>query len=101
MVLTTPADLQEMLEDATATAAFYATRNQETVPAEMVDRLIAGENPVKVWREYRGLTQRALAARAGLNFSYLSQIETGARKGTTATMKKLAESLSIDLDDLA
>jgi transcriptional regulator with XRE-family HTH domain len=36
-----------------------------------------------------------------LNFSYLSQIETGARKGTTATMKKLAESLSIDLDDLA
>ena len=101
MVPTTPADLEEMLEGAAATAAFYATRDQETVPAEMVDRLIAGENPVKVWREYRGLTQRALAARAGLNFSYLSQIETGARKGTTATMKKLAESLSIDLDDLA
>jgi transcriptional regulator with XRE-family HTH domain len=35
-----------------------------------------------------------------LNFAYLSQIETGARKGTTATMKKLAEALGIDLDDL-
>lgn len=53
MVLTTPADLEEMREDAAATAAFYATRDQETVPAEMVDQLIAGENPVKVWREYR------------------------------------------------
>jgi DNA-binding XRE family transcriptional regulator len=101
LVVTTPAALEEMLEDAAATAAFQATRNQESVPAELVDRLLTGGNPVKVWREYRGLTQRALAARAGLNFSYLSQIETGARKGTTATIKKLAESLSIDLDDLA
>jgi DNA-binding XRE family transcriptional regulator len=100
MVLTTPADLEEMLEDAAATAAFYATRGQETVPAEMVDRLIAGENPVKVWREYRDLSQRALAARAGLNFTYLSQIETGARRGPVKTMKKLAEALGVVLDDL-
>jgi len=100
LVVTTPAALEEMLEDAAATAAFQATRNQESVPAELVDRLLARENPVKVWREYRGLTQRALAAQAGLNFSYLSQIETGARKGTTATMKKIAEALGIDLDDL-
>jgi len=100
LVVTTPADLEEMLEDAAASAAFHATRNQETVPAEIVDRLLAGDSPVKVWREYRGLTQRALATRAGLNFTYLSQLETGARKGTTATMKKLAEALGADLDDV-
>jgi DNA-binding XRE family transcriptional regulator len=100
LVVTTPADLEEMLEDAAASAAFHATRNQETVPAEIVDRLLAGDSPVKVWREYRGLTQRALATRAGLNFTYLSQLETGARKGTTATMKKLAEALGVDLDDV-
>jgi DNA-binding XRE family transcriptional regulator len=100
LVVTTPAELEELLEDAAATAAFHSTRNQESVPAEMVDRLIAGENPVKVWREHRGLSQRALAARAGLNFTYLSQIETGTRKGSIKTMQKLAEALGLGLDDL-
>lgn len=100
VIVISPADFDEMLEDAAATAAYYRTRDQERVPIELVDRLLAGDNPVKVWREYRGLSQRALAAQGGLNFAYLSQIETGARKGTTATMKKLAEALAVDLDDL-
>lgn len=100
LVVTTPAALEEMLEDAATAAAFHNTRGQESVPAEIVDRLLAGENPVKIWREYRGLSQRALASDAGLNFAYLSQIETGVRKGTVETMKKLARALSVDLDDL-
>jgi ribosome-binding protein aMBF1 (putative translation factor) len=100
LIVTTPAALEEMLEDAAAAAAFYTTRDQETVPVEVVDRLIAGDNPVKVWREHRGLSQRGLAARTGLNFTYLSQIETGARKGPVETMKKIAEALGVDLDDL-
>ena len=100
VVVISPADLDEMLEDAAATAAYNRSRDQERVPIELVDRLIAGENPVKVWREHRGLSQRALAARAGLNFTYLSQIETGARKGTVQTKKKLAQALGVDLDDL-
>ena len=100
LIITTPAALEEMLEDAAATAAFHAARDQERVPIELVDRLLAGENPVKVWREHRALSQRALAAQAGLNFTYLSQIETGARKGTVGTMKKLAEALGLELGDL-
>ena len=100
VIVISPADLDEMLEDAAATAAYDRSRDQERVPIELVDRLLAGESPVKVWREYRGLSQRALAARAGLDFTYLSQIETGARKGPVKTMKKLAEALGIDLDDL-
>jgi transcriptional regulator with XRE-family HTH domain len=50
--------------------------------------------------EYRGLSQRALAERTGLNFAYLSQIETGTRKGPVRTMKKLAEALGLEPDDL-
>lgn len=100
LVVTTPAALEEMLEEAEATAAYHRARDQERVPIELVDRLLTGEKPVKVWREYRGLSQRALAAQAGLNFAYLSQIETGARKGTVKTMKKLAQALGVDLDDL-
>jgi DNA-binding XRE family transcriptional regulator len=89
-----------MIEDAVSTAAFHGTRGQERVPAEVVARLVASENPVKVWREHRSLSQRALAERAGLNFAYLSQIETGARRGPIATLKKLAAALDLDLDDL-
>ena len=100
LIVTTPAALEDMLEDAAATAAFHATRDQETVPSEVVDRLVTGENPLKVWREHRGLSQRALADRAGLNFAYLSQIETGARKGPVRTMKKLAKALDLELDEL-
>ena len=100
LVVTTPAALEEMLEDAAATAAYHSSRDQERVPIELVDRLLAGENPVKVWRDHRGLSQRDLAARAGLNFAYLSQVETGARNGSIQTMKKLAEALGVDLDDL-
>lgn len=100
LVVTTPGALEEMLEDAAATGAFHATRDQERVPIELVDRLLAGESPVKVWREHRGFSQRVLAERAGLNFTYLSQIETGARKGPVSTMKKLADALGLEMSDL-
>ena len=49
------------------------------------------EDPATVWREHRGRSHRALAERTGLNFAYLSQTETGARKGPVGTMKKLAK----------
>lgn len=71
----------------------------ETVPAAVAHRLI-DENPVRVWREYRGLTQRDLAARANLSEAYVSQIESGVRKGSTATMIALANALSLELEDL-
>ena len=96
-----PADeLAELVEDAAALAAYERTRGEETVPITVVDRLLANENPVKVWREYRGLTLSALAGKAGIGKGYLSQIERGTRQGPVATMKKLADALNVDLDDL-
>src|SRR3546814_3871263 len=57
----------------------------------MVERLLDGENPVRVWREHRGLTVKALAERAGISAAYLSQIEGGQRDGSLDTMRKIAE----------
>ena len=51
----------------------------EFFPAEVVDRLLAGENPIRVYRNYRRMTQKQLAEAAGINPVYLSQIETGKR----------------------
>lgn len=98
--------LVEAAEDAADSAAIarfeqrLAAGEEEFVPSAMVDRILAGENLVRVWREHRGLTVSALAEMAGIAQPYLSQIETGKREGTLATMKKIAGALRVKLDDL-
>lgn len=100
LVVMTPEDLADLIEDAEATAAYHRTLGRETVPHELARRLLAQENPVRVWREHRGCSLRRLAERARIGVGYLSQIENGERKGTVATLKKIAAALDIDLDDL-
>ena len=59
----------EDAEDAAAVARFrarLAAGEEELVPAAVVDRLLAGESPVRVWREHRGLTQSGLARASGV-----------------------------------
>ncbi len=96
-------DAAEMAEDV---AAFdeakrkLAAGEEEFLPSSMVDRILNGENLVRVWREHRGLTVSALAQMAGIAQPYLSQIETGKREGTLQTMKKIADALKVTLDDL-
>ncbi len=98
--------LVELVEDAADAAAVerfnarLAAGEEELLPSEMVDRMLAGENLVRVWREHRGLTVSALAEKAGIAQPYLSQIETGKREGTLQTMKKIADALRVTLDDL-
>jgi ribosome-binding protein aMBF1 (putative translation factor) len=99
-VMLKPDDLDELIEDRLAAAAYARTRDQESLPQTTVDRLLAGENPVRVWREHRGLTLADLAAKAGIGKGYLSQIEQRQRNGTVATLQKLAAALGVELDDL-
>lgn len=80
--------------------AAVAAGEEEMLPADLVDRVLAGEPPVRVWREHRGLTAQALAEAAGIAQSYLSQIETGKRDGTVETMAKIAGALGVLVDDL-
>lgn len=73
----------------------------DALPVELVERLLAGESPVRVWRLHRGLTLSDLADRAGIAPSYLSEIETGRKPGSVAALGKLARALGVELDDLA
>jgi len=73
---------------------------EELIPAHVPYAILDGENPVKVWRKYRGLTQQELAEAAGISAAYLSQIETGKRKGKTAVLQAIARALNLDLDDV-
>ncbi len=73
----------------------------EAFPADVAHRIADGDNPVRVWREYRGLKAVTLARNAGISPAYLSEIETGKKEGTFRTMAMLARHLGISLDDLA
>ncbi len=78
-----------------------ATGEEELIPAEMVDRMIDGENKLRVWREHRGLSAKQLAKAMGLAAPCISQLETGKREGTIETFKKIAAALRVDIDDIA
>lgn len=93
-------NLNDLREDRDATRAYFQTRDQEAVPIDVADRLLAGENPVRVWREHRGIGLTALAQRVEISKSYLSQIETGERKGPVETMRQIANALGVEIDDL-
>ena len=73
---------------------------EEMIPSEVVYALVDGQNRVRVWREYRGLTQQALADQSEISKPYLSQIESGKRTGTAAVLGRLAAALNLDIDDL-
>ena len=80
--------------------ARIAAGEEELVPLNVVQRILAGENHVRVWREYRGLKIGELATAANISHAYLSQIESGKRDGTVSTMQTLARALGVDMEDL-
>lgn len=73
---------------------------EESFPIAVADRLLAGENAVGVYRDYRGMTRKQLAEAAGINAVYLSQIERGRRTGSARTLAAIARALRVDVDAL-
>ena len=86
---------------ADAVRADLAAGRQELLPTAMVARLVAGESPIRVWREHRGLTQAQLANAAGLKQGYVSELESGRKTNPTIeTLIQIARPLGCTLDDL-
>jgi transcriptional regulator with XRE-family HTH domain len=52
------------------------------------------------WRERRGLSLRALGARARMSYATIAKIEAGRMSPTVTTLEKLAGALDIDVRDL-
>ncbi|MFG1376748.1 helix-turn-helix domain-containing protein [Xanthobacter autotrophicus] len=110
LVVLPEADYQALLDaveaagDLAAVHTFrarLAAGEEELVPESVVKRIVDGDNKVRVWREHRGLTARAVAQAAGIAPATLSQIESGARKGSVGMLRKVANALAVDLDDIA
>lgn len=71
------------------------------LPKDVVDRLAEGENAVRVVRAWRACTQQQLSSRTGIAQGHISDIETGRRVGTPATLRRIADALDVPLDLLA
>lgn len=96
-------EAREMIEDVAAydkAKRRLKSGEDELIPSDVVKRLLAGDNAIRVWRRHRGLSVKALADKTGLAQPYVSQVETGRRDGTVATLKKIAKALDVTIDDL-
>lgn len=89
-------------EEAELIAAVNAARGDETFPAEVANRILDGEVPLKVIREWRHMTQAELANKAAVATQYISQLErrAGGRTVGKKAAKKLAPVLRVSADIL-
>ena len=94
-------DRIEDLEDALVMRGIEDDPSErDYLPIELVDRLLAGEHPVRVWREHRGLSVDQLADRAGMRQADLVRIEASQESTSIAALASLADALGLDLDDV-
>ena len=94
------AELLEDIRDFDTISAAIERGEEELIPSEVVYAILDGENPIKVWREHRGLTQQQLADKVKISKPYLSQIETGKRTGTTEILSAIAKALDVSLEEV-
>lgn len=95
------AEMLADIRDFDSARKALASGEEELIPAEVVDRLLDGDNPVRVWREFRSLTAVELANACGVTAAAISQIESGKRKPSVALLKKISQTLKVDLDTLS
>ena len=92
-------DIGDEIDAAEAMAAIEA--GEETLPDDMVKRMsIDRENPLRVWREYRRMTQPVLAQKAGVSQGRISELEKTGKAPTLDVARRIAEAMKCDIDDL-
>ena len=93
-------DLQD-IADCKEIKAQIARGEMDLFPANVVNAIINGENKIKVYREYRGLTQAELATQANLSLAMIKKLESSETSGSIKSLKTIAKVLCLDLDDIA
>ena len=95
---------EEDLADIRAALAVRAridAGTDELVPAQVADRLIDGEPPLRVWREFRSMSQSALSRAAQTSRIQIIDIEAGRATGSVLTLRRLADALGVAIEDIA
>jgi mRNA interferase RelE/StbE len=94
----------EMLADVRAYDAVKARLEKgedELVPLALTERRLNGEAALRIWREYRKLTQEQLAKKAKVSRALIAAIETKRKSGSVGTWKRLGAALGVGWEQLA
>jgi len=94
------AEMLQDVQDYDIAKAAIERGDDELIPSDVVYAILDGENPIKVWREYRNLSQQEVANDAGISVPYLSQLETNKRKGSLEVLSALAKVLNVSLENI-
>ncbi len=87
------AEDEEDVREASAIMARIEA-GEGTMPGEVLNLMLdGGLSPLAAWRRHRGLSQAALAKKAGLSQVWVSRIEAGGGYGSQRTRRKLAAAL--------
>ena len=68
------------------------------IPKEVVDRIANGENALRALREWRGKTQLYVSHKTNIGQGYISDLESGRRRGTATALKKIADVFKVPLE---
>lgn len=72
-----------------------------SLPDDILNALSARQDhPVKIIRNFRGMTQAELAESSGISRPYLTEIETGKKDGSIRAIKALANALDVSISAL-
>jgi hypothetical protein len=95
-------DRMDDLEDKMALiqAELKPLPRRDVLPMELAERILDGEPPLRVWRQHRKLSLQKLGALTGISTGYLGDIDSGAKPGSAAALKKCAKALGVEMDDL-
>lgn len=94
------AEMAQDVQDFDNAKAALEHGHDELIPSGVVYAILDGENPIKVWREFRGISQQEAAENAGISVPYLSQLETNKRKGSLAVLSNIAKVLKVSLESI-
>ncbi|MGV8839080.1 MAG: helix-turn-helix domain-containing protein [Bauldia sp.] len=83
---------------ANAEHAAMAADATRAIPAAIAMQLAGGANPLRVIREWIGITQAELAGRAGTDQGTISNLEAGRRGTSPAVWRRISKALDAPLD---
>lgn len=86
-------------EDADDVAIYDARKadlgSDAVLPEQVGAAMLRGDSRFKALRRWRGVSQSALAEKAGIGKGHLSDIENRRRAGAPATLERLARALDV------
>ena len=89
--------LQARIEDLDDILAGYRATGA-SLPSAFAMRVLEGEHPLKVWRDFKGFSLSALAKASNISKGYLSEIEAGKKPGSIEAYKTMADILDLPVD---